>query len=271
MEEVAYAKINLALHVRGRQADGYHDIETIFAFAEHGDVLGVEAGEGLSLEVTGPFAGALVGERDNLVLRAARVLAEHAGVDSGVRLSLDKRLPVASGIGGGSADAAAALRLLNRFWALDLDEAELAGLGRGLGADVAACVASRTAIGRGRGDQLNPAEDVVRAGTPLLLVNPGMAVSTAAIFRRWRGEDGGPLPDDWRQGRNDLEAPARALVPEIADVLAALEEAGGRSARMSGSGATCFAVFGTEADRDSANDRLAAAHPGWWRLATRIR
>jgi 4-diphosphocytidyl-2-C-methyl-D-erythritol kinase len=271
MEEAAYAKINLALHVRGLRADGYHGIETIFAFAEHGDLLSVEEGEGVALRVEGPFAEALAGEGDNLVLRAARALGEHCDVDTGAALTLDKRLPVASGIGGGSADAAAVLRLLNRFWGLELDREALAELGRGLGADVAPCISSRTAIGRGKGDELVPAEHLVESGTPLLLVNPRVPVSTAEIFRRWDGEDKGPLPADWRQGRNDLEGPAIALVPEIAEVLAALHSAGGGAARMSGSGATCFALFETEAYRDAAEARLAAAHPGWWTLATRIR
>lgn len=271
MEEVAYAKINLALHVRGRQADGYHDIETIFAFAEDGDGLRVEEGEKLTLDIGGPFAGALVGAGDNLVLKAARALRKQCGIERGAGLILDKRLPVASGIGGGSADAAAALRLLDRFWKLDLGESALAELGRGLGADVAACVASRTAAGRGRGDDLGPAEGAVEAGTPLLLVNPGVPVSTAEVFRRWRGQDGGKLPPDWRDGRNDLEGPATALAPEICDVLDALKAAGGEAARMSGSGATCFALFETQADCDSAGARLAADNPGWWRLATRIR
>jgi 4-diphosphocytidyl-2-C-methyl-D-erythritol kinase len=271
MKEVAYAKINLALHVRGRRADGYHDIETIFAFAEHGDVLRVEEREHLSLSIEGPFAAALNGDGDNLVLRAANVLREHCKTREGARLTLDKRLPVASGIGGGSADAAATLRLLNRFWSLDLCEDSLAGLGRGLGADVTACIKSRTAIGRGRGDELSPAEVAVKSGTPLLLVNPGVQVSTADIFYRWRGGDGGPLPSDWREGRNDLEASAVAIAPQIADVIAALKVAGGDAARMSGSGATCFALFDSEADRDAAGARLAAARPGWWLLATRIR
>jgi 4-diphosphocytidyl-2-C-methyl-D-erythritol kinase len=271
MHEVAYAKINLALHVRGREADGYHRIETLFAFAEDGDLLRVEEAEGLSLDVQGPFASALEDEEDNLVLRAARALREHARVGKGARLVLDKRLPVASGIGGGSADAAAALRLLNLFWELGLSEEALTRLGRGLGADVVACISSRTSIGRGRGDELSPAEGFVKAGTPFLLVNPGVAVSTGEIFRRWQGEDGGALPADWRQGRNDLEGPATGLVREIGDVLAALKSAGGEAARMSGSGATCFALFGSEVLRDSAAKRIGADHPSWWQLATRVR
>src|SRR5688572_29514956 len=174
MDEIAYAKINLALHVRGREPDGYHRIETIFAFAEHGDRLRVEAAEGLSLAVEGPFAAALADEEDNLVLRAARALAGRGGNAPTAALILDNRLPVAAGIGGGSADAAAALRLLNTWWRLGLGEDDLRAIAAGLGADVPACVASRAAIGTGRGDRLAPAEEPDLAGAPMLLVNPGV-------------------------------------------------------------------------------------------------
>jgi 4-diphosphocytidyl-2-C-methyl-D-erythritol kinase len=272
MDETAYAKINLALHVRGREADGYHRIETIFAFAEHGDVLRVGPGEELSLDVEGQFAAALQDGENNLVLRAARALREHCDVNTGAALTLEKRLPIASGIGGGSADGAAALRLLNRFWDLRLNEAALTAIGHGLGADVPACVASRTAIGKGRGDELIAADGLLPPDTPLLLINPGVALSTAAVFGRWRGKDGGPLPDDWRVAGNDLQEAALGLAPEIETVLEALGSIYGASAaRMSGSGATCFALFETEADRDAADARIGAGHPGWWRLATRTR
>jgi 4-diphosphocytidyl-2-C-methyl-D-erythritol kinase len=263
MIETAFAKINLALHVRGREADGYHRIETLFAFAEHGDVLSAAPGEGLSLTITGPFAGALASEEDNLVLRAARALG---GRD--VALTLEKNLPVASGIGGGSADAAAALRLLRRFRNLDLDDDALRAVAAKLGADVPACVASRTARGTGRGDDLVEADEAGLSGTPLLLVNPGLPLSTAAVFKAWDGIDRGPL-GDWRSGRNDLEAPARRLVPEIGTVLDAL--AGADFARMSGSGATCFGLYAGEADRDAAAAAIAAAHPPWWLLRTTVR
>jgi 4-diphosphocytidyl-2-C-methyl-D-erythritol kinase len=258
--------------VRGLEADGYHRIETLFAFAEHGDVLRAEEGDGLGLRLEGPFAGALGDGEDNLVLRAARVLAEHRDPGTGAALILDKRLPIASGIGGGSADAAAALRLLNRFWKLGLDQEALAELARRLGADVPACVASRTAVGRGRGDEVIPAEGAVEAGAPVLLVNPGVSLSTADVFRRWRGADGGGLPSDWRRGRNDLHEAAAGLVPAIDAVLDALGSMEGVSlARMSGSGATCFALFESETARDAASARMGAERPLWWRLATRIR
>jgi 4-diphosphocytidyl-2-C-methyl-D-erythritol kinase len=271
MREVARAKINLALHVRGREPDGYHRLETLFAFAEDGDLLSVAAGQELSLSVTGPFAPGLSAGEDNLVLRAARALRDRFGVQAGAALLLDKWLPVASGIGGGSADAAAALRLLNRFWAIEASEETLLELARLLGADVPACLLSRTCLGTGRGDALAPFYGRDLAGTPLLLVNPGVAVSTVDIFRRWDGTDGGPLPADPAEGRNDLEAPALAAQPVIAEVLAELRASPGTTlVRMSGSGATCFALFDSEAARDVSRDRITRVWPGWWQLASRL-
>jgi 4-diphosphocytidyl-2-C-methyl-D-erythritol kinase len=257
MHETAYAKLNLALHVRAREQGGYHRIETVFAFCADGDVLSAAPGDGLSLAVTGPFAEALAGEADNLVLRAARAL----GADD-VALTLEKNLPVASGIGGGSADAAAALRLLGG------DRDDLFEIAASLGADVPACLASRTARGEGRGDRLSFIEDARLAGIPVLLVNPRVALSTAAVFAAWDRKDRGPL-SDWREGRNDLEAPARRLVPEIGAVLDSLS--GATLARMSGSGATCFGLFDSEAARDQARARITAERPGWWTRATRLK
>ena len=252
MQETAYAKLNLALHVRGREADGYHRIETIFAFCEHGDVLTATESDALSLQLTGPFAEALEGEESNLVLRAARALGRTAA------FTLEKNLPVAAGLGGGSADAAAALRLLG-------GGAEVAAR---LGADVPACLLSRTARGTGRGDELAPVEIPGLSGTPVLLINPGVALSTAAVFAAWDGVDRGPL-GDWEAGRNDLEAPAIALVPEIAEVLKTLS--GARVARMTGSGATCFGLYDSAAELGAAAARVAARRPGWWVCQTRLR
>jgi 4-diphosphocytidyl-2-C-methyl-D-erythritol kinase len=271
MRETARAKLNLALHVRGREPDGYHRIETIFAFAEHGDELRVESAPDLALRLEGPFAGALAGEPDNLVLRAARALRERFGVAAGAALTLDKRLPVASGIGGGSADAAAALRLLDRWWGVGASEAALLDLARPLGADVPACLLSRSLRGDGRGDRLRPVGLGGFAGAALLLVNPGVPVSTAQVFGAWEGRDGGPLPEPIEQARNDLEAPAIAAAPEIAVVLAWLREAEGTTlVRMSGSGATCFALFESEEHREEAALRIAAERPSWWHLASRL-
>jgi 4-diphosphocytidyl-2-C-methyl-D-erythritol kinase len=269
MEELARAKINLALHVRGREPDGYHRIETVFAFAADGDVLRVLESADLTLRIEGQFAAGLLAGEDNLVLRAARALRDRFAVTRGGALILDKCLPVAAGIGGGSADAAAALRLLNRFWAIDASEEGLRDLASGLGADVPACLISRTCVGRGRGDRLEAYHGPALRGTPLLLVNPGVPVSTADVFRGWGGGDGGPLPENPADGRNDLEPAAIAIAPMIGDVLAALKP-GASLTRMSGSGATCFALFDSEADRDAATDRIAAAHPNWWLLATRL-
>jgi 4-diphosphocytidyl-2-C-methyl-D-erythritol kinase len=271
MEEIAYAKINLALHVRAREPDNHHRIETLFAFAEEGDRLSVADSEGLSLKLTGPFAGALAEERDNLVLRAAEALRDRAGVTEGAALALDKRLPVASGLGGGSADAAAALRLLTRWWRLDADEALLLDIAAALGADVPACVWSRTCRGEGRGDRLVAVDGSQFRGTPLLIVNPLVPVPTGPVFAGWDGVDRGPLKSPL-EGRNDLEAPALAIAPVIGQVLAELAAASGALlSRMSGSGASCFALFEAEASRDEARERIAAAHPDWWQLSTRLR
>jgi 4-diphosphocytidyl-2-C-methyl-D-erythritol kinase len=274
MDETAYAKLNLALHVRGREPDGYHRLETIFAFTEHGDRLSVAPSEDIGLEVTGPFADAIGPAGDNLVTRAARALRERFAVKAGARIKLDKRLPVASGIGGGSADAAAALRLLSRFWRLAPNPETLHEIAATLGADVPACLASRTAFGKGKGDQLYPVETPLR-GAPVLLVNPRVAVPTGPVFRAWEGADGGPLGraatlDGLRVARNDLEPPARLTAPVIGKVLEALQaQTGVQLARMSGSGATCFAIFGSEGERDQAAAELADT--GWWCLATRLR
>ena len=268
MRETGYAKINLALHVRERMADGYHRIETVFAFAEDGDELSVVGGDRLALEVTGPFAADLPAGEENLVLVAARALAERSGCEEGGVLRLGKRLPVAAGIGGGSADAAAALRLLDRWWSLDLGEAALLELARTLGADVPACLLSRPMRGEGRGDLLSRLAGESLAGTPVLLVNPRVQMPTRAVFSAWDGIDRGPL-GAWRDGRNDLEVPAVRLVPEVAEVLRSLAQA--TFARMSGSGATCFGLFESEADRDATAAAIGAAHPQWWTLATRLR
>jgi 4-diphosphocytidyl-2-C-methyl-D-erythritol kinase len=270
MFETAYAKLNLALHVRGREPDGYHRLETLFAFCADGDELSVAPGHELSLTVEGPF-GADLETKDNLVLRAGEALRQAAGVSAGAALRLDKRLPVASGIGGGSADAAATLRLLRRLWKLDLSDDDLRAVAAPLGADVPSCVASTTVRGEGRGDRLSPSS-VNLGGTSVLLVNPRVALSTPAVFRAWDGRDLGPLGDSALDGRNDLEAPAIKLVPVIADVLATLRLCPGLElARMSGSGATCFGLFANDEERDAANARIRAAHPDWWTLPSRLR
>ena len=262
--DIAPAKLNLALHVRGRLPDGRHAIETIFAFCTEGDRLGAAPADDLSLSVVGPFAGDIDG--DNLVLLAGRRLAERAGVASGAALTLDKRLPVASGVGGGSADAAATLRLLTALWAIDPHHAE--EVAPGLGSDVPACLLSLPARGEGAGDQLSPMILQELGGTPVLLVNPRVPLATAEIFAAWDGEDRGSLRD-WRDGRNDLEPVAIGLAPQVGLVLAWLSsQPGANFVRMSGSGATCFALFDGEDARDAADDAVPRE---WWRLATFLR
>ena len=265
LSDPAPAKLNLALHVRARRDDGRHQIETLFAFCTDGDLLHAEPATDISLIVTGRFAKGLDGA-DNLVLRAARALQEVSGTIAGAALTLDKRLPIASGIGGGSADAGAALRLLTRLWAIDPAHASV--VAPQLGADVPACLLSLTARGEGVGERLTLIDDPTIAGTPALLVNPLVPLATGAVFAGWDGVDHGPL-GEWREGRNDLEAPARALVPEIATVLDWLRDRPGANlVRMSGSGATCFALFDDELSRLTA---AAACPEQWWHLATFLR
>jgi 4-diphosphocytidyl-2-C-methyl-D-erythritol kinase len=269
--EDAPAKLNLALHVRARRPDGYHELETLFAFTDFGDSLTAAPAEGLSLTVTGPYAAAAGTGDDNLVIRAAAALAAGAGVPANAALTLDKRIPVAAGLGGGSADAAAALRLLNRMWRIDWPESWLESLAVTLGADVPACVRSRPSLGRGRGERLYDWPSDL-GGTPLLLVNPRVAVPTGPVFAAWDGMDHGRLDPDrpLDRLRNDLTAPAIAIAPVIAEVLAALENAGNaRLIRMSGSGATCFALYDSPSARDDAAAALAPRN--WWLAPTSLR
>lgn len=277
--ETAFAKVNLALHVRARRPDGYHEIESLFFFAEDGDHLWGEASDdgAIDLVVSGPFGAALGAGPDNLIMRAARALQSYLGEQRGAVIRLEKRLPVASGIGGGSADAAATLRLLVRLWEARMEPEELAGLALDLGSDVPACLASRTQMVGGRGEKLESLSIEGLAGAPMLLVNPGVAVSTADVFRGWDGVDRGAL--DARSlerlivdGRNDLEQPAMKTAPAVADVLAALRDLGSASvARMSGSGATCFALFNSDAARDEVAQAIEARAPHWWIMRTRAR
>ena len=274
VDELAPAKLNLALHVRHRRTDGYHAIETLFAFCRDGDRVSVARAERDSFALSGPFASALAGEGDNLVTRAAQAFAAAMAVDGSHAITLDKRLPVASGIGGGSADAAATLRALARLHGVAVDDPRLVTIAAGLGADVPACLLGRTAIGSGRGDDLIALESM--AGMPVLLVNPGVAVSTAAVFGGWDGIDRGALKDGtaWqraRAGRNDLTAPAAAVAPVIGEVLAWLEDRPGTTlVRMSGSGATCFALFEYQDQVRAAAYAARKSHPGWWCLESTL-
>ena len=269
--ETAPAKINLALHVRRRRDDGYHDLETLFAFCRDGDVVQVAPAEAKLFRITGPFAAGLSSGGDwddNLVTRAADAFAAAFKIAKAHAITLDKRLPIASGIGGGSADAAATLRGLARLHAVSAEDERLFAIAAALGADVPACLRGRTAFGCGKGDQLNALDGL--AGIPVLLVNPGVGVSTASVFAGWDGIDRGAIPAGdivarAIASRNDLEPPALRLAPAIAELrdgLAALP--GVRLARMSGSGATCFALFETPDHRAAAAEALRRR--GWWML-----
>lgn len=272
--EPAPAKLNLALHVRARRDDGYHELETLFVFVGDGDVVTIADAEAPAFTVTGTFAEALDEEGDNLVLRAERAFRAEVAPVPPLSVTLDKRLPVASGIGGGSADAAAMLRAMARRAGVATDDPRLRAVAEALGSDVPACLLGRTAIGRGRGEALTPVAGA--AGMPVLLVNPGVALSTAAVFSGWDRIDRGGLPDGdliaaATKARNDLEAPARAIAPSIGDVLERLAAAPGvRLARMSGSGATCFALFDDAADRAAAAHAFRLAEPHWWVMETEL-
>ncbi|WP_370178440.1 4-(cytidine 5'-diphospho)-2-C-methyl-D-erythritol kinase [Alteriqipengyuania sp.] len=268
MKETAYAKLNLALHVRKRRDDGYHELETLFAFCEHGDVLSASPAERDEVRTIGEFATNVGDPGDNLVARALTALPH----PDGLSITLEKNLPVAAGLGGGSADAGAVFRLVERLHGLPDDWQERALT---LGADVPACVRSHMAVGRGVGEDLASLENDL-AGMPVLLVNPRVPLSTGPVFKAWDGQDRGPLPQGTAreialQGRNDLEAPAISICPPIAGVLAVLRETSPMLARMSGSGATCFALYDSTELRDAAERSIARSHPGWWRMATALR
>jgi 4-diphosphocytidyl-2-C-methyl-D-erythritol kinase len=275
----APAKVNLTLRVLGRRPDGYHDLESLVVFADFGDRLSFVRGGELSLTMRGPNAAQAGEGADNLVLKAAKALAAHQpGVELGA-FHLDKTLPVAAGIGGGSADAAAALRLLATANGLPADHPALVSAARALGADVPVCLDPRPRIMRGIGEVLSPPLSL--PPLPALLVNPGVALTTKAVFVRWTAPTVAPTALDAEAvaklkdrdallrllatQANDLEAPAIALAPVIADVLAALRALPGCSlARMSGSGATCFALFASAAAAQDAAKVLHAKYPRWW-------
>jgi 4-diphosphocytidyl-2-C-methyl-D-erythritol kinase len=276
----ARAKINLYLHVVGKRADGYHLLDSLVVFADLGDALRIAPSRTLTLSIDGPFGAGLPASDDNLVLRAARALAAALAAKNlraeGAALRLTKRLPVASGIGGGSADAAAALRLLCARDGIDPNETRIRALAADLGADVPACLVSRPVRGEKRGDSLIPLEGVP-SGMALLLVNPMRPLATGAVFAHWDGVDRGPLDqgdplEAARKGRNDLEPPAIEIMPVIGEILTLLAgQDGVLLARMSGSGATCFALFDHEAARDATADMVAAAHPDWWLMRAKLR
>jgi 4-diphosphocytidyl-2-C-methyl-D-erythritol kinase len=275
LRETAFAKLNLALHVRRRREDGYHDLETLFAFANHGDTIEAAMAEDISLRISGPFRSGL-STTDNLVIRAAKHLRAHFGVNQGAAIHLDKQLPIASGIGGGSADAAATARLLNRLWNIGASDEELEQLLGPMGADIPACVQSRTVYGEGTGVNLITVADETIKNRPLLLVNPLKPLSTAPVFKAWDGIDRGELKvtEPWKAalaGRNDLQLPAVSLCPEIGDVLNQLSHYDADLVRMSGSGATCFAIFASAEACNTAKADINKACPEYWTMASSLR
>ncbi|CAA7621390.1 4-(cytidine 5'-diphospho)-2-C-methyl-D-erythritol kinase [Magnetospirillum sp. UT-4] len=278
----APAKLNLYLHVTGRRANGYHELDSLVAFAAVGDTVTARPADTLTLAVDGPMAPLLADAGDdNLVLQAARALAAEAGVGTGAALTLTKRLPVASGIGGGSADAAATLKALAELWRLSLPAERMQALALGLGADVPVCLAGTPARMAGIGERLSPVPPLPAAW--VALANPMKGLSTPAVFKARRGcfSDPAPLeaaPRDARHlaellaaRRNDLEKAAASLVPEISNTLDLLAaQPGCLLARMSGSGATCFALFAAQPEAEKAAAALTTARPGWWCAAAGV-
>jgi 4-diphosphocytidyl-2-C-methyl-D-erythritol kinase len=280
--EFAPAKINLYLEILGKRPDGYHLISSLIVFAGIGDEVALAPGKGLSLEIDGPYAPVLADDtRSNLMMRAAQRLANEVAVPADVAMRLTKRLPVASGIGGGSADAAATLRALVRLWRKDPGGAALARLGLALGADLPVCLDGRPSLVSGIGEIVEPAPPLPRAW--LALVNPGVAVATREVFAARTGDFSPPLP--WTETpsdaarlaarladrRNDLAAPAIGIAPVIGEALAALESRPGcLLARMSGSGATCFGLFASAEAASAAATSIGAARPDWWSVPAPI-
>jgi 4-diphosphocytidyl-2-C-methyl-D-erythritol kinase len=281
LAEHAPAKINLALHVTGSRPDGFHLIESLAVFTQVGDRVIVAAASEDSFSTSGPFGAEIPLDGGNLVVRARDVsrAAFPALARSSVSISVEKNLPIASGIGGGSSDAAATLRALVRYWRIETDVDALCGLGLRLGADLPMCLASRPLIARGIGEKIEPL--IAFPALHMVLVNPGVAVSTPDVFRALESRENpglSSLPSfdrpfgdvcGWLAAtRNDLQAPAMSIVPVISEALEALESAGAGFARMSGSGATCFGLFETAGAAARATDEIRARQSGWWVVAT---
>ncbi len=275
----ALAKINLALHVTGRRADGYHEIDSLVVFARDvGDNVTATLAPTLSIAVTGPLSAGVPDDESNLGFRAARLMQDLRGIDNGAQLTVEKHLPSGGGIGGGSSDAAATIAALSQLWKVPPLSSEEA---LALGADVPVCLLSQSCRVQGIGEKLTPCE---LPPVFAVLANPQVPVSTAAVFAALDHAENPPMPDEipefsdasgliqWLAAcRNDLESPARKLVPGIANVLEALGALHGAGlARMSGSGATCFALFADMGDAQAAEARLQSAHPNWWVRATPV-
>lgn len=281
IRELAPAKVNLFLHVGQKRADGYHDLESLVVFASVGDELIVEEADALSLHLEGPFASALAKEPDNLVLRAARKFGELAGREPNARITLMKNLPVASGIGGGSGDAAATMRGLSRLWPKRTNLTALWNVSGNIGSDVPVSVLPGCWWMTGRGERFASVNDFPTLDA--LLVNAGAPVSTGEVYANLRQRTGtgvarrpgrfrqlAELIDYLRGTRNDLETAAGALCPAIAGQLAALKKTGALLARMSGSGATCFGLYPDAASAQMAAESIAREHPNWWLAPTKL-
>ena len=281
IREFAPAKINLFLHVGGRRADGYHELESLVVFGSVADELELEESDSQSLKVEGPFARALANEPDNLALRAARDFARYAKMDAKVSMTLTKNLPVASGIGGGSSDAAATLRAMSRLFPGKLTLPQLWNIGHDLGSDVPVCVLPGCWWMSGRGERF---ASVSELGTfDALLVNAGAPVSTAEVYAALGGRTGigkiarpqsfasvGDLANYLRAAQNDLEAPARQLCPAIGKTLDAIAGTGALLSRMSGSGGTCFGIYPNAVSAEAAAAAIAREHPNWWLAPTKL-
>lgn len=278
--EHAPAKINLALHVTGRRADGYHLLDSLIVFTARGDRLTFGLAERDSFSITGPFSASVPNDEGNLVLRARDLLREaFPEISKPVSIALEKNLPVASGIGGGSSDAAATLRALARHWGAD-EQSRIDAIALSLGADVPMCLAGRPLLASGIGDIMQPLP--VFPELNLVLVNPGIALSTPAVFKALQSADNPPLPAlpstldfaslvGWLETtRNDLQDAATQIVPEIGDVLSALCNNGSAFARMSGSGATCFGLFENAENADRAATAVSKTRPDWFVSSTRV-
>ncbi len=283
--EVARAKVNLTLEIKGRRADGYHELQSLVLFADFGDPLSYEpGGNGPRLEIDGPFAAAAEGNGGNLILTAADVFASVTGCEPRGAFHLTKNIPVAAGLGGGSADAAATFRLLVRVHGVPSDPATLIPSARVIGADVPVCLASQPAFMTGIGERLHPLPPV--EPVPALLVNPMTPLATRDVFRELGAQPLAAPPAGFtapelstpdallayaRERANDLTPPARRLLPVVGEILDKLEQMPGvRLARLSGSGPTCFALFGRWAEAQAAAGTLAHEHPGWWVQAARL-
>ena len=279
--ENAPAKVNLALHVTGQRADGYHLLDSLVVFTQLGDRLSLSASNDDRFSIEGPFASALAGSdpASNLVLRARDLLRTLHAAAFPVSINLEKNLPVASGIGGGSSDAAATLRGLEKLYGKHMDRHDLHASALTLGADVPMCLASRSLLARGIGEQIEYADGLPQLF--MVLVNPGVEVSTPSVFRELKTRTNPPLPAlpdkptfdgliEWLKGtRNDLETPAILAAPAIRAAIDALDHQQPALARMSGSGATCFGLFGTQAAAHNAAKAIASAQPSWFVKATK--